>query len=393
MNRRKICVVTGTRAEYGLLSALMNEIKTDYELQLQIVVTGMHLCSQFGYTYREIEQDGFQIDEKIEMLLASDTPTAVIKSVGLATIGFADVFERLKPDILVLLGDRTEALAAAQAALIARIPIAHIHGGELTEGAVDDAIRHSITKMAHLHFVAADSYSRRVIQLGENPSQVFNFGTLGIENIRKVQLRTREDLELSIGFSLGDKTFLVTYHPVTLYKENTEKAISALLDALDDFPEAQIIFTKPNSDAEGQIIVQYLDRYASLWPERVKVVASLGLRNYLSAVALSDVVIGNSSSGLLEVPVFKKATVNIGTRQTGRLKADSVIDCEETKESIAAAIQKALSHQFQQGLQTVVSPYGEGSPSIQIKEQLKTTKLDQILIKSFYDIVAREGGQ
>lgn len=386
MNRRTICVVTGTRADYGLLQGLMKEIQADVDLQLQVIATGMHLSQQFGLTFRDIEQDGFVIDEKIEILLSSDSSMAVTKSVGLATISFADVFNRLHPDLLVILGDRTEALAAAQAAMIARIPIAHLHGGEVTEGAIDESIRHSITKMAHLHFVAAETYHKRVIQLGEQPNRVFNFGSLGIENIRRLQLRNRKELESSLQVALGNPTFLVTYHPATVKEGTTGLEISQLIEAIEEFPEATVIITKPNSDSEGQIIIDQIEQYAQLRPSRVKVFASLGQINYLSMVQECDVVIGNSSSGLIEVPSFKKATVNIGSRQTGRLKAESVIDCDSNKDSIVMAIRKALSPEFQQILQDVVTPYDEGMPSLQIKDQLKKVDLSNLLIKKFNDM-------
>ncbi|MEX2459815.1 MAG: UDP-N-acetylglucosamine 2-epimerase [Paenibacillaceae bacterium] len=365
----------------------MKEIQSDPTIELQIVVTGMHLSPEFGLTYQTIEADGFQIDKKVEMLLSGDSSVAVTKSIGLATIGFADAFEQLKPDIVVVLGDRTEALAAAQAAMVARIPLAHLHGGEVTEGAIDEAIRHAITKMSHLHFVAAESYRRRVIQLGENPSHVFNFGAPGIENIRRLVLRNRQELEKSISFVLGKKiNFLVTYHPATLQEGVSERAIRNLLEALDTFPNAHIIFTKPNSDMEGQIIINLIQQYADRIKHRAKVFASLGQVNYLSAINECDVIIGNSSSGLIEVPIFKKPTVNIGTRQNGRLKAASIIDCEDSYEAIVKAIHQALSPDFQQLLPSVESPYGDGNTATQIKEQLKTVDLTQILKKKFFDL-------
>lgn len=385
-SKRVICVVTGTRADYGLLYGLMKEIQSDTELELQVIATGMHLSQQFGLTYREIEQDGFEIDEKLEILLSSDTPCSVTKSVGLATIGFADAFRSLQPDILVILGDRTEALAAAQAAMIARIPIAHLHGGEITEGAIDESIRHAITKMSHLHFVAADTYRTRVIQLGEQPERVFNFGALGIENMRRLPLKSRIELEHILQISLGSPTFLVTFHPTTVKEGTTEMAIKQLIEALEAFPEATVIITKPNSDSEGQMIIDHIERFATQNPSRVKVFASLGQVNYLSMIQQCDVVIGNSSSGLIEVPSFKKATVNIGSRQSGRLKAESVIDCDNHTENIINAITTALSPEFQQTLQSVKTPYDEGVPSIQIKDQLKNTDLTDILVKKFYDM-------
>jgi GDP/UDP-N,N'-diacetylbacillosamine 2-epimerase (hydrolysing) len=386
MIKRKICVVTGTRADYGLFYWLLKEIQADKELELQIIATGMHLSPEFGLTYRIIEQDGFSINEKVDMLLSSDTTVAVTKSMGLAMIGFADALERLKPDIVVILGDRTEAMSAAQSAMVARIPIAHLHGGEVTEGAIDEAMRHSITKMAHLHFVAAEPYRKRVIQLGEDSERVFQYGSLGIENIRRLHLLNRTELETALDLSFGAVNFLVTYHPVTLLQGDSVQAMSNILSALDTFSQAQIIFTKPNSDSEGRILIEMIEQYANRNPNRVKVFTSLGQINYLSAIQQCDVVIGNSSSGLIEVPAFKKPTVNIGQRQGGRLKAASVIDCETTRDSIVFAIQQALSEPFKQTLDNVESPYEEGMTSVRIKEKLKHVDLTHILQKKFNDL-------
>jgi UDP-hydrolysing UDP-N-acetyl-D-glucosamine 2-epimerase len=304
---------------------------------------------------------------------------------GLATIGFADAYDRLKPDIVVLLGDRYEILAAAQAALIARIPVAHLHGGELTEGLIDEAIRHSVTKMSHLHFVASEIYRQRVIQLGEEPNRVFNYGAPGLDNINRLKLLDKKELESALDFRLNQRVFLVTYHPVTLY-EKSESSMSHLLRALDQFPDASIIFTKPNADTDGRILIKMIDEYEEKHPERVKAYTSLGQTLYLSVMKNSDVVIGNSSSGLVEAPALEKATVNIGDRQKGRLKANSVIDCEENEIDIVAAINRALSPDFQKSLCNVYSPYGEGNASYRIKEQLKTVKLDSIIFKNFYDL-------
>lgn len=344
---RKICAVTGSRAEYGLLYPLLREIQADPDLELLLLVTGMHLSPEFGLTYREIERDGFAIADKVEMLLSADTPTAIAKSVGLGTMGLAESYARLQPDIVVLLGDRYEILAAAQAALFARIPLAHLHGGERTEGATDEAIRHAITKMAHLHFVAAEPYRRRVIQLGENPARVFNVGAVGSDNIRPQELLSRESLERELDFPLGKVNFLVTYHPATLGRTGSAQAMEELLAALDHFPEAKIIFTKPNSDTDGRVIGQMMDGYAARQPERAKAFVSLGQTRYLSAVSRCQVVIGNSSSGLTEVPALGKPAVNLGDRQKGRLRPASVIDCAEREEDIVQAIRKALSADFQ----------------------------------------------
>lgn len=381
---RKICVVTGTRAEYGLLYWLMKEIQADGDLQLQLIVTGMHLSPEFGLTYGTIEEDGFAIDAKVEMLLSSDTPVGIAKSIGLGVIGFADALDRLKPDVMVVLGDRYEILAATQAALVARVPIAHIHGGETTEGAIDESIRHAITKMSHLHFVAAEQYRTRVVQLGEHPDTVFNVGALGIENIKRLQLLDRSQLEQSLDFELGSLCFLVTYHPATLGTVEPSAAMQALLDALDLYPDAKILFTKPNSDTDGRILIQMINKYALLNKGRVAVFTSMGQVRYLSALRLVDAVIGNSSSGIIEAPACNIPTVNIGDRQSGRLKADSIIDCRETTESIVTGINKALSSPFRERVKQGVSLYGYGKSASYIKDQLKQVTLSSA--KRFYDL-------
>ena len=381
---RKICVITGTRAEYGLLYWLMKEIQEDIDLQLQLIVTGMHLSPEFGLTYRTIEEDGFEIDAKVEMLLSSDTPVGIAKSIGLGVIGFAEALENLGPDLMVVLGDRYEILAAAQVALVARIPVAHIHGGETTEGAIDESIRHAITKMSHLHFVAAEPYRTRVIQLGEHPDTVYNVGALGIENIKRLQLLDKIQLEKSINFELGTTCFLVTYHPATLGTTTPQVAMQALLDALDMFPDAKIIFTRPNSDTDGRILIQMIDEYVLLNKGRVAVFTSMGQVRYLSALQLVDAVIGNSSSGIIEAPACNIPTVNIGGRQSGRLKSDSIIDCQENTDSIVAAISKALSSPFRELVKQSGSLYGYGESASQIKDQLKHVKLSST--KRFYDL-------
>lgn len=383
---RKICVVTGSRAEYGLLSPLLKEIDRDPELSLQLIVTGMHLSPEFGLTFKEIERDGFKIDEKVEMLLSSDTPTAILKSMGLGLIGFADALFRLKPDILVVLGDRYEIMVATQAAMVHSIPVAHIHGGEVTEGAIDDSIRHSITKMAHLHFVSTSVYQKRVIQLGERPEHVFNVGAIGIDNIVNLELLDRNAFQESIGFELGKQNFLVTYHPVTLSASNSDNLITELLEALDQFPEASIIFTKPNSDTDGRIISQRIDEYVERHKQRAVSFLSLGQLRYLSAIKHVDVVIGNSSSGIIEVPAFNKPTVNVGSRQTGRMKGPTIIDCGESSQEITRAIKISLSEQFKKSLGFRNNVYGVGKTASQIKEIIKQTNIDGLLRKQFYDI-------
>jgi len=383
---RKICVVTGTRAEYGLMYWLMKEIQNDADLQMQLIVTGMHLSPEFGLTYKVIEQDGFHIDAKIEMLLSSDTPVGIAKSIGLGVIGFAEALDRLKPDIMVVLGDRYEILAATQAAMVARIPIAHIHGGEATEGLIDEAIRHSVTKMAHIHFTATEAYRKRVIQLGEQPSRVYNFGAIGLDNIIKLELLDKDSFEQSIKFVLGKTNFLITFHPVTLSKIGPRQAMENLFEAIDSFSEVKIIFTKPNSDTGGRIISEMIDNYVLKNDHKAAAFTSLGQLRYLSAIKHVDVVIGNSSSGLIEVPFMKKSTVNIGDRQRGRIKSTSVVDCDESADSIIDALKKVLSPEVKSSLSNVVSLYGEGNASINIKEILKNISLDNIIMKKFHDI-------
>lgn len=382
---RKVCVVTGTRAEYGLLYWLMKEIEADSDLELQIIVTGMHLSPEFGLTYKEIEKD-FTITKKIEMLLSSDTSVGISKSMGLAQISFAESFEELKPDILVVLGDRYEIFSAVSAAMIARIPIAHLHGGETTEGAFDESIRHGITKMSHLHFTAAEEYRRRVIQLGEYPERVFNVGGMGIENIKRLKFLSRDEFEQSIDFKLGEKNILVTFHPVTLENSTAKEQFKELLDAVDKLQTTHIVFTKANSDTDGRIINQMIDEYVADNKNKSIAFTSLGQLRYLSALQFMDAVVGNSSSGLLEAPSFKIGTINIGERQQGRLKAQSIIDCLPTKESISHAFDILFSSEFKTQLKTVVNLYGDGIASQKIVNILKTVELANILKKSFYDI-------
>jgi GDP/UDP-N,N'-diacetylbacillosamine 2-epimerase (hydrolysing) len=387
MSKRKICVVTGTRAEYGLLYWLMKEIKSDDALELQLIVTGMHLSPEFGLTYKTIEKD-FKIDKKIEMLLSSDTSVSISKSMGLAQISFAESFEELKPDILVVLGDRYEIFSAVSAAMIARIPIAHLHGGETTEGAFDESIRHSITKMSHLHFTATQEYKDRVIQMGEDPSRVFNVGGLGIDNIKKLKLLSKEEFEKSIDFKLNKKNILVTFHPVTLEHSTAKEQFTELLNAIDTLVDTNIIFTKANSDTDGRVINQMIDEYVSKNHDKVVGFTSLGQLRYLSALQYVDAMVGNSSSGLAEAPTFKIGTINIGDRQKGRIMADSVISADPNIESIRDAFVKLHSSEFQKVLAETDNPYGNGGASKKIKDIIKKVSLDDILKKSFYDIKA-----
>lgn len=390
MASRRVCIVTGTRAEYGLLYWLMREVQEDSDLELQIVATGMHLSPEFGLTYQEIEEDGFEISEKVEMLTSSDTPVGIAKSMGLGTIGFADALNRLNPDLLVLLGDRYEIFAAAQAAMVARIPIAHIHGGEVTEGAVDDSIRHAVTKMAHVHFVATAPFRRRVIQLGEHPERVFNVGSPGLDYLRHLDLMEQDELESFLGFELGDLTFLITYHPATLQTRPPEESVEELLRALDQFPEARLIFTKANADAEGRMVNQRIEQYVNEESDRARLYSSLGQTRYLSALHYVDLVLGNSSSGLTEAPAVPVPTVNLGTRQDGRPRAESVIDCREEAGAIAESIREALSESFGNRLEDVTSPYGDGKASPRIHRHLKELPLEDLITKSFYDVEISE---
>ena len=302
---RKICIVTGSRAEYGLLQNIMEEFNNSVDIQLQILVTGMHLSPEFGLTYKKIEEDGFKIDRKLEIILSADTPSAISKSMGLALISFADAYEQLKPDILLILGDRYEILAAATSALVARIPIAHIGGGEITEGAIDDSIRHSITKMSWWHFVAANKYKERIIQLGEHPERIYQVGGLGVDVIKKTRLLSTNDLKENTGIKFKDKNVIITYHPVTLEKNTTEKQFQALLNVLDEFKELYIIFTMPNSDTDGRIIKKMIKKYVEINIERSIYFESMGHVKYLSTLQFVDGIVGNSSSGLLEAPTLK----------------------------------------------------------------------------------------
>ncbi len=393
----KICVVSGSRAEYGILYPLLKEIKSRGEWELQIVATGMHLSPEFGLTYREIEKDGFRINDKVEMLFSSDTDTGIAKSIGAGIMGLADSFKVLKPDLLIILGDRFEIFSAAIAAFTAKIPIAHLHGGELTEGVIDDAIRHSITKMSFLHFVSTQEYRKRVIRLGESPGRVFNVGALAIDNILNTRLVVRKELEKELGFlvpkvssymvfKFGKKNLLVTFHPATLENNSAEKQFKELTLALDLFEDCKCIFTKSNADSNGRIINKLIDEYVVRNPGRTKAFVSLGRLRYLSVLRLVDAVLGNSSSGIIEAPSFGKPTVNVGDRQKGRIRSESVIDCAPETKAIAAALKKALSGEFQALCKKVKNPYGKGNTAKNIY-RIISSKIKGIknVKKRFYD--------
>ena len=385
MNKRKICVVTGTRAEYGLLYWLMKEIQEDKDLELQLIVTGMHLSPEFGLTYKMIEKE-FKIDKKIEMLLSSDTAIGISKSMGLAQISFAEAYNELKPDMIAVLGDRYEIFSAISSAMILNIPISHLHGGETTEGAFDESIRHSITKMSHLHFTATNEYKNRVIQLGEQPDKVFNVGGLGIDNIKKLKLLTKEEFEKSIDFKLNKKNIIVTFHPVTLENSTAKEQFQNLLDTIDTLKDTNIIFTKANSDTDGRVINSMIDEYVSANSDKSVGFISLGQQRYLSALQYVDAMVGNSSSGLLEAPTFNIGTINIGDRQKGRIMADSIINCYSDIDSINNAFQLLYSNNFKDILLNSTNPYGDGGASEKIKDIIKDISLKDILKKSFYDI-------
>ena len=385
--KTKIAVLTATRAEYGLLSPIIHELKCRDFFDVKVVVTGAHLSSEFGYTYKEIEEDGIEIDRKIEILSDADSQAAISKSMGLAMMHFAEYFGESRPDFLMVLGDRYETLAVCCAAMIACIPIVHLYGGETTEGAVDEAVRHAITKMSYYHFTSIEEYRRRVIQLGENPERVYTVGSIGVENALKMTLLSRSELENSLKFKLDSPYAIVTFHPVTLEGDTAEGQFKEILDALDEYPQMKYIFTKANADANGRVINKMIDKYV-VQKENAVAFESLGVKRYLSSLKYATMVIGNSSSGLLEVPSFKIPTINIGDRQKGRLKAESVIDCEPIKQAICYAMEKAISPEFLNGLKMVENPYGDGNTSKKLvdilEENIRENSIN--LKKRFFDI-------
>lgn len=386
MKKRKICVFTGSRSEYGLLYWLMQNIKKDRNLKLQIIASGMHLSSEFGSTYKEIEKDGFKIDKKVNMRLSSENITGVAKSTGTGLIKFAKAMADLRPDVLIVLGDRFEALSVASAALFMQIPIAHIHGGEVTVGSIDDSIRHSISKMSWWHFVATKEYRKRVIQLGENPKRVFQVGGMGVDAIKKTKLINKENLQNKLGFKFGEKFFLVTFHPVTNERNNAGKQIKEILYALSELKNTKFIFTAPNADLYGNIIKKHVYNFVTTNSKKCFFFKSMGRINYLSVLQFVDGVIGNSSSGLSEAPSFKIGTINIGDRQKGRIKASSIIDCSPKKKSINSAIKKLYSRKFQQKLKSTKNPYGIGNASKKIFSIIKNKRLPKNLKKEFFDL-------
>jgi GDP/UDP-N,N'-diacetylbacillosamine 2-epimerase (hydrolysing) len=385
---RKICVVTGSRAEYGLLRWVMEGIRHTPGFELQVIATGMHLSPEFGLTYREIEKDGFHIDHKVETLLSSDTSTGIAKSMGLGLIGLGEALQQLKPELMLVLGDRFEIFPAVIAAMIAGIRIAHLHGGEATEGSFDEAIRHSITKMSHLHFVAAEEYRKRVVQLGEHPDRVFLVGGLGVDSMKRLTLLDRPALETHLGFRLGARNLLITFHPATLENATPATQMTELLAALEALKDTHLIFTMPNADTHSRALFGIVEQFVIRHPN-ARAYTSLGQLYYLSCVRHVDGVVGNSSSGLMEVPSFQKGTINIGERQRGRLRAESVIDCLPDRQSIGAALQRLYSPAFQDKLKRVRNPYGEGGASEKIVQILRDFPLESVLRKSFYDLASQ----
>ncbi len=380
---KKIAVFTGTRADYGLLYWLLKDIQASHTLDLQLLVSGMHLSPEFGLTRSTILADGFQIDAQVEMLLSSDSPVGIVKSMGVGLIGFADALDRMNPDCLVVLGDRFEALAAAQAALVLGIPLVHLHGGEKTEGAYDDSIRHAITKMANLHFVAAEAYRDRVIQMGEAPACVLNVGALGLDHLMRSPRMSLSELSDSLTFDLRQPFFMVTYHPVTAGDEPPAKAMEALLSALDAFPDLQILVTYPNADNGGRVIIELLEAYAQRHSDRVCAVPSLGSARYLAALSLASAVIGNSSSGIIEAPSYHVPTVDVGVRQAGRLAAESVVHAAADQSSIVSAISQVLTDEHELLTTHCINPYGAGRAAKAIVEYLEENDIP--LHKKFHD--------
>lgn len=385
---RKICFVTGTRADYGIMSQLMKQVKESPEAQLQIIATNMHLSPEYGMTVNEIVSDGLDIDARVESLLASDTASATVKSMGLTQIGMADAFARLNPDLMVILGDRYEMLAAASAALIFRIPVAHLYGGEITEGAYDDCIRHAITKLSTLHFTSTEEYADRVIRMGEDPSRVLHVGSLGVDNIRKEKPMTLEELEESIGFSLGEKYLVATYHPVTTRPGEESELTRHFLEALDGVIRQgyRVLITLPNSDTGGKAVADLVRDWTNRHPDGAVAVDSLGRKRYYSALSHATAVVGNSSSGLIEAPSFGVPTLNVGDRQKGRARGKSVIDCGDSREDIEEGLKKVLSEEFRTEARSVSNPYEKEGTLGLILDRLLHAPLPET--KTFYDGVA-----
>jgi len=384
--KKKICVVTSSRSEYGLLLPLLKCLKAKKEVHLDIVVTGAHLLKAFGMTYRAIIDDGFSITSKIRIPLGDDSIAGMARAMSETLLKFTQLFQRSRPDILILLGDRYEIFSVATAAHINRIPIAHIHGGEVTEGAIDDAFRHAITKMSMFHFTSAKAYTRRVVQLGENPGRVFTVGALGLDNMKKINLLSKARLEKELRFKFGERNILVTFHPATLEESSAKEQCSALLEALDSFRDIKVIFTKPGADPESGGIIELIEKYVKINKGRAALFSSLGQQKYLSLLRFVDAVAGNSSSGIIEVPSFHIPTVNVGDRQAGRIHPDTVIECKPTKRSIEEALRLAFSRKFIKICKKAKNPYGDGTAAERIARILRNIKIPKNVKKRFFDL-------
>lgn len=384
--KRKLCVVTATRAEYGLFKCLLDEIIADSALELQLVVTGSHLSPEFGYTVNQIIEDGYPISKTVEMLLSSDTPIGISKSMGLAQISFAEVYAELKPDIVIVLGDRYELIPIVVAANLCKIPVAHLNGGELTQGAMDDMFRHAVTKLSSLHFTATEEYAERVIRMGEHPSRVFNVGEAGLDCLKTIDFMTKDTLEESLGIRFKKYNFLITLHPETgEASSNIERQFHCLLQVLDEQEDSLLIFTKTNADVGGRIINTMIDNYVAANTAKAIAFVSLGQRRYLSLLRIVDAVVGNSSSGIVEAPSFKIGTINVGTRQKGRIRAASVIDADFKLESLRESFALIKSKAFTQRLAAIENPYGQSNSSARIKNVLRDVDLSLLENKAFYD--------
>lgn len=383
---RKVCIITATRAEYGLLKPLIQLIKESDQLQLQIIATGAHLSPEFGLTYKNIEDDGFVIDEKVEILLSSDTPASISKTMGMALMGMADVLPRLNPDLIVILGDRYEMLAIASAATIFKVPIVHLCGGEITEGAYDDAIRHSITKMSHLHFTSTEQYKGRVIQMGEKPENVFNVGAIGLDNIHDFKLLSKEKLQEDLSIQFKKYNYQVTFHPETLSNLSSAEQFRILLNVIEKQEDSFFIFTQANADTDGRIINQMIDDFVKQHSHVAKAFTSLGTLRFLSVVKICDAIVGNSSSGIVEAPSLKTATINIGNRQKGRIQAETTINTKVSEKEIATAFETVRSSEFRNKIENSVNPYGLGGTAKKILEILRKIDLNEFRTKFFYDI-------
>lgn len=383
---KNICIITGTRAEYGLLRPIINRVENDIDLNLQLIVTGMHLSPEFGMTFKQIEKDGYHITEKIEVLISSDTNVGISKSMGLAMISFSELYERIKPDIVIVLGDRYEIFSAVSAAYVSKIPVAHIHGGETTKGAFDESLRHCITKMSYLHFTSTEDYRNRVIQLGEHPDRVFNVGAIGIENIKNLKLLSKKELEIQLNLKLENKYVIVIFHSVTLENNTAKGQFEEIINALEK-TDLNVIFIKGNSDTGGRIINKMIDEITNKYTKKYASFTSLNILQYLSLMKHCEALIGNSSSGILEAPSFRIPTINIGDRQKGRIQSKSIINSEPKSDKIYTSLKEGMSESFKNEISNMVNPYGDGNVSVKIIDKIKVFLNNDIdLKKNFYDL-------